>query len=436
MAGTRLRHPRGLPLPGLLVMVVAGLVAGPYTPSWFDPDDPCPRGSPCPGDAESALVLRFLSWVTWSGAVLTAVGVALAAWVLTRRAPADSPRRPSHPWGVVAHVCIAGVVTSVLVAVSGVASLIAALGVSELLGLATLAGSWVLLGHLLDALDRDLGRQPGAGMAYLSSLAVAGLAALATVAVVVAGRGDEDYWSAVAAAGLVAAAATLLTDVVPWERWPAARVLPAALAGATAASGLGAALGALGLLHPAEQPQRAARPVESAPPPPAQPPSPTSPAPAHPGPIATTADPGVPAREPCAPTDLRLELVGFDAAMGARSASLRATNSSSAACHLDGFAAVSLEQAGRRLDLTSGTTSSERPGAVGRATRVGLAPGDAASAALYWRGYGAAADTTAEQTLQVTLRPGTRALSLAVGPQRFDLVDGGELRVGNWVADR
>jgi hypothetical protein len=338
----------------------------------------------------------------------------------------------------VAHVCTAGVVTSTLVAVSGVASLTAALGVSEHLGLATLAGSWVLLGHVLDALDRSLARPSVAGVAYLSSFAVAGLAALGTVAAVV-WRGDEDYWSAVAAAGLVAAAATLLTDVVSWERWPAARVLPAVVAGATAASGLGAAFGALGLLQPVEQPQVAGRPVEVSPPPPAPPPPnsdvPTSPEPTDPGPTAGTPDPGVPAREPCAPTDVRLDLVGFDAAMGARSATLRATNSSPAACYLDGFAAVELTQAGRRLDILSGTTSSERPGSVGRATRVGLAPGDAASAALYWRGHGAAADATARQTLEVTLRPGARVLSLAVGPQRFDLVDGGELRVGNWVVD-
>jgi hypothetical protein len=426
---TRLRHPRGLPLVGLLVMAIAGVWAGPHTPPWFDPDDACLRGTPCPGDAESAQVLRALSWVSWTGAVLLVMGVALAAWALTRSATAGSPSRLADARRTAAHACAAGIVTTAVVAVAGVAGLAATLGVSEQLGLATLAGCWVLLGRALESLQRSLGLPAGAGPAYLSSLVVAGLASLATVAAVV-GRVTDDYWWAVMTAGLVAAAATVLSDVVAWGRWPAARVVAVLVVGSTAVGGLGAALAALGLLQPVEQPPTATPPpVEVGPRPPAPPSTPTIP-----DPTTTTPNPGVAARKPCAATDMRLDLDGFDAAMGARVVTLRASNSSADACYLDGFAAVSLRQGGQRLDVVSGRTSSEHPGSGGRATRVGLGPGDAASATLYWRGYGAAADTTTPQTLEVTLRPGTQPLSVAVGPQLFDLVDGGELRVGNWVA--
>lgn len=425
----RLRHPRGLSLAGLLVGVVAGLRAGPYTPPWFDPDDPCSPGAFCPSDAESAQALHALSWVSWAGAVMVVVGIAVAAWALSRRTQSTSPGRPAEGLRTAAHAAGAAVVAVATLAVGGIASFAATLAVSSQLGLAVAAGWWLLLAHALEALDRALGRCPGEATAYLLSLVVAALAIVAAVATAVS-RDAADYWSAVTAGGLVAAGATLLGDVVPWERWPAARALGALVLAGTVVSGLGTALGALGLLEPVEQPRTATSPpVEVGPRPPAPPPPTTSP-----GHARTTGNPAVVARRPCAATDVRLDLDGFDAAMGARAATLRASNSSGGACYLDGFAAVSLSQAGRRLEVASGTTSSESPGTSGRATRVGLGPGDAATAVLYWRGYGAAADPTSPQTLEVTLRPGTRALSVAVGPQLFDLVDGGELRVGNWVA--
>ncbi len=425
----RLRHPRALPLVGLLVVVVAGLWAGPYTPPWFDPDDPCPRGASCPSDAESAQALRALSWVTWWGAVVLVVGIVLAAWALSGRTPTAAPGRPPDALRTTAHAAVAGVVATTTLAVGGIASFAAALAVSPQLGLAVAAGWWLLLANALEGLDRALGRRPGVATAYLVSLVVAALAIAAVVATAVR-RDAADYWWAVTAAGLVAAAGTLLGDIVPWERWPAARALGALVVAGTAVSGLGAGLGALGLLEPVALPREASRPpVDVGPRPPAPPPTTTSP-----GPTRTARNPGVTAQRHCAATDVRLALDGFDAAMGARAATLHASNSSGGACYLDGFAAVSLSQAGRRLDVATGTTSSERPGAAGRATRVGLGPGDAATAVLYWRGYGAAADTTTPQTLEVTLRPGTQALSVAVEPQLFDLVDGGELRVGNWVA--
>jgi hypothetical protein len=92
--------------------------------------------------------------------------------------------------------------------------------------------------------------------------------------------------------------------------------------------------------------------------------------------------------------------------------------------------------AGRQpLDLSIATTSSESPGGEidGHATRVGIAPGRAARLVMYWRGYSQAADTTTPQTLEVLLRPGVAAVPFEVPEPLFDLIDGGELRVGNWL---
>jgi hypothetical protein len=52
---------------------------------------------------------------------------------------------------------------------------------------------------------------------------------------------------------------------------------------------------------------------------------------------------------------------------------------------------------------------------------------------MYWRGYAQAADSTTPQMLEVLLRPGVAAVPLEIPGQRFDLIDGGELRVGNWL---
>jgi hypothetical protein len=52
---------------------------------------------------------------------------------------------------------------------------------------------------------------------------------------------------------------------------------------------------------------------------------------------------------------------------------------------------------------------------------------------MYWRGYGRTADNTTSQTLDVILRPGAAAVPVNVPPPLFDLMDCGELRVGNWL---
>ena len=71
---------RLLPLPGLAVMVAAGVTAQRYTPSWFDVGDTCFNRQPCFSEAESASVLRSSSWMEWAGLVLVVLGVGLTAW--------------------------------------------------------------------------------------------------------------------------------------------------------------------------------------------------------------------------------------------------------------------------------------------------------------------------------------------------------------------
>jgi hypothetical protein len=77
---------------------------------------------------------------------------------------------------------------------------------------------------------------------------------------------------------------------------------------------------------------------------------------------------------PCAQEDLRLVVGGFDAAMGARAASLRATDVGAAPCWPEGRPVVTLLQDGRPLDLTvEPGQSPTRVPAVEQ--RVGIAPG-------------------------------------------------------------
>ncbi|SER63081.1 Protein of unknown function [Pedococcus cremeus] len=433
MTGHGARHLRALPLAGLAVMLVAGVVAGPYTPSWFDGAEACTR-TPCPVDVDPQLALRVLSWATWGGLLLVVAGAGLAAALLAHRDEGPTgPATASSFRGrrALLHSGTAAVVTAVVVTVGASASLMAGLAASSQLALAAAVGAWLGLGRLLELVHRRLGRARGAATAYLLSLAVAALSGLAMATVLVAREADA-WWAGVGTAGLVAAGVTALADRVAWDRWPAVRALGGVVATAAAVTALVGSLSPLGLLGPMDRPTGRADLTDMTPP--QSPPRPTGPPATAPGTTPSpTTDPGVRTGLRCRAADLRLALTGFDAAMGARVATLEATNLSGRACYVDGFATVALSQGGGALDVRSGTTSTSQPGMEGRATRVGLSPHETARAVLYWRGFGAAADTTTPQTLTVTLHPGTRGQPVTVEPYAFDLADGGELRVGNWV---
>lgn len=432
------RHVRALPLLGLAVMLAAGVLAGPYTPSWFDGTQPCTRSSaPCPADVDPQLALRALSWAAWGGLVLVLGGVALVASLLTGRDV--DPTEPSaeqslHTRRSLAHAGVAGGVTAIVVAVGAGAAFMAALAASSQLAAGVAVGAWLGLARVLELAHGRLGRARGAATAYLLALAVAGLSCLAMATVIVTWEADA-WWAAVGVAGLVGALATGAGDTVAWDRQPAARTVGGVVVAAAAVITLAGSLSLLGLLRPLDRPTEATDRTDTMPPPvrPQEPPPARPTGPPTPSASPTTASPGVRTGRRCSADDVRLGLTGFDAAMGARVATLEAVNLSGSPCYLDGFATVALSRGRSALAVTSGTTSTSQPGMPGRATRVGLAPRGTARAVLYWRGYGAAADTTTPQTLTVTLRPGTSGQRVAVEPWAFDLADGGELRVGNWV---
>jgi hypothetical protein len=210
-------------------MAVAGVLAGPYTPSWFDGAEPCTRGSaPCPVDVDPVLALRALSWTAWGGLVLVLAGIALAASLLARHDEHPTVASTGDGLGAarrrLAHVGVAGVVTAPAAAVGAWTTLLAGLGSSAQLALAAAVGTWLGLGRLLELVHRGLGRARGAATAYLLSLAIGGLSCLAMWCVLVA-RGPRGWWSGVVVAGLVAAAGTGLGDRVAWDRRPAARTV-------------------------------------------------------------------------------------------------------------------------------------------------------------------------------------------------------------------
>ena len=139
----------------------------------------------------------------------------------------------------------------------------------------------------------------------------------------------------------------------PWAGWTAAALTGLAI--------LGAALGGLGLLEPPKVWAAGTRyhPDAYVPPPAAAPPIlpvPTTTPSTFPTPAPGHTPTSVSARRPCRPGDLTLAVGEFEAAMGARAASISATNRSASACYLDGFATVRLRQGGGTLNLKIGTT--------------------------------------------------------------------------------
>ena len=422
---------RLLPLPGLAVMVAAGVTAERYTPSWFDVGDTCFNRQPCFSEAESASVLRSSAWMGWAGLLLVLLGIGFCAW-----AQSSTHRSTPSGRGVAVH---AGV--SVLITGPTAVSVLFLGLVGALIGLgwAVLVIGWLSFAAAMEGLDQSLGRERSDRAAFLLSLVVAlvGLVVLSgTLAVL--GLGVAQFVGALALSGFAVAAVTAVGDVVqdrhfqPWAGWTTVSVTGLAV--------LGAALGVLGLFEPpkvwppgtwyhleAYAPQGAATPPLL--------PVPTSVPTSFPTPAPGRTPTSVSARRPCSPADLALTVGEFSFGMGARTATLRASNQSGSACYLDGFATVRLLQGGKPLDLTIATTSSESPGSGidGHATRVGIAPSHAARLLIYWRGYSQAADTTTPQTLEVLLRPGVAAVPLEVPGPLFDLIDGGELRVGNWL---
>ena len=209
---------RLLPLPGLAVMVWAGVTAQRYTPSWFDVGETCINRHPCFSQEESASVLRSSAWMGWAGLLLVLLGVGLCAW-------AQSSTHRSTPSGRGAAVH-AGV--SVLVAghAAVIGLVLGWIGAMLGLGWAVVVIAWLSLAAALEALDRSLGRERSDRAAFLLSLQTAlvapvvlagTLAVLGRVGARYAGSGNPfavQFVGALVLSGLAVAAVTALGDVV------------------------------------------------------------------------------------------------------------------------------------------------------------------------------------------------------------------------------
>jgi hypothetical protein len=138
----------------------------------------------------------------------------------------------------------------------------------------------------------------------------------------------------------------------------------------------------------------------------------------------------------CDQADLGFAVTGWDAAMGARFASLQATNTGARPCWVEGIPAVTLLQGGRPLQLPAepGQTADGSPAVV---QRVGIAPGGNAYALLDWRTYAGWADDTTPQSVTVALAPGEPPVEAGIiggpGPAPFDIADGGEWGIAAWA---
>ena len=183
---------------------------------------------------------------------------------------------------------------------------------------------------------------------------------------------------------------------------------------------------------PAAQREAAARPTPPAPsvPAPEPAPAPVPPAASSPSPAPVVAD------VPCASSDLAFAVDGFDAAMGARAASVRATNTTTEPCWVEGVPVVVLLQGGRPLALQVGPGETPE-GAPAPVRRVGIAPGGTAVALLTWRSYGGWADAETAQALTVALDASSTPVAATVqgdsGPAPFDIADGGAWGIAPWA---
>jgi hypothetical protein len=144
----------------------------------------------------------------------------------------------------------------------------------------------------------------------------------------------------------------------------------------------------------------------------------------------------VAASVPCAQQDLSFVVAAFDGAMGARAASLQATNLSAAPCWVEGTPVVVVMQGGRPLSLSVGPGRTP-DGAPAVPQRVGLAPGGMANALLTWRSYGGWADLETPQSVATALDANSSLVAAQItgvsGPAPFDIADGGAWAIAPWA---
>ena len=174
--------PVALVVVGVVVMVMAGLVAERYRLFWFDWDEGCRLAGRCDTPTARA-VLRGMWWFAGAGFALVLVGVALRWFRLpATRAGLESPRHSAVAQGLLTG--LAGTLLSI--------ALLPLMLLGVFLSAQTLAAAlcawWLLQASTVAAIDGRVGRQRTRRGAWMLGLLVSLLALLAAVGVLIGVR--------------------------------------------------------------------------------------------------------------------------------------------------------------------------------------------------------------------------------------------------------
>jgi hypothetical protein len=408
---------------GLLVMLVGAVITARYTPFWFDPSE-CSRYDRCV-TPESTAMLQAMWWVVGIGIVVVLTGLALT-WPALPRTPQPTAACPLPVWGRAGAAALVGVTFGGVLGFFVVVSMLAA---GQALPVA-LCIFWLLQGHALVEVQRRTG--PARRSVRVDwAIGLSASAVAITVGALLAVPHVALALFAIANAAVLVAA-VLLDQALPARTGRLSEYGPVQRRAGTVIAALAVAVvgyvvfKAVPYPEPDTAPLPSPQPHSAAPPPEKQPTTSNVPAP----------PPPVEADTPCAPDDLTWSTTGWDATMGSRAVTVVATYHGRRPCYLDGFAAITIAQGGRPLQVVVEPASIAQPGLPVAAQRVGVAPGGTASFAVFWKGYGPAADQTTPQTLGVVL-PGAAdpsTVPLSEGPAPFDVIDGATVHVDAWRA--
>jgi hypothetical protein len=416
-----LRTATAVTVTGVLVMFVGAVIAGRYAPSWFEPEEDCRLLGRCV-TPESTAMLNASWWLVGGGFMVVLTGLVLT-WRALPRTPRPTTPFPLPVWGRAGSVAIVGLTLS---AVLGSVLLISFLVAAQALPVG-LCIFWLLQAQAVVGVVRRTGPARRSVRVEWASGLVASAVAVVVGVWLTFRFGVLQFLISDAT---VLAAAVLLDRALPARvgrprgsapvRWAAGTVIAALSVGAV-------------VFVAVPRPDT----TDVTPPPAPLLPSPAPPSAASRVPTpAPPTPPPVEASAPCAPADLTWSTAGWEAAMGTRAVTVFATQHGRRPCYLDGFAAITVGQGGRPLQLVVEPGSIAQPSVPVAARRIGVAPGGTASFAVFWKGYGAAADQTTPQSLSVVL-PGAAAPSvvpLNEGPAPFDVVDGATVHVDAWRA--
>ena len=408
---------------GVLVMLVGAVIAARYTPSWFDPDEDCSLHGRCV-TPESTAVLQASWWVVGVGIVVVLAGLALT-WRALPRIPRSSTAFPLPMWGRAGSAALVGLTFSWVL--GGFALLSFLLAVQALP--VALCTFWLLQGHALVGVQRRTGpARRSVRVEWVIGLSASAVA-MAVGALLTVHYPVLDLF--VIANTVVLALAVPLDRALPARAGHPSESGPLQRGAGTMIAAVAVGVVGFVVFTAVPRPEPDVTPLPSPQLHPAAPPAEQSATSS----VAAPAPP-VEAGIPCTPGDLTWSTTGWDAAMGTRAVTVVATHQGRRPCYLDGFAGITIAQGGRPLRLDVEPASTAQPGLPVVARRIGVAPGGTASFTVFWKGYGAAADRTTPQILEVVLPGGTDASAVPLSEETapFDVVDGATVHVDAWRA--